>query len=161
MKKLVLLFLILVSFTNINYSQISPKGVKQPIIQGTTVDDVINMVKNNPNLLLNHSEGNEIWIHTLSDDHYMMTFEQTTVGYKHAIETTALLLANNNRIAIDFPDFDNSFLPSYINSIFEYDEVNTAIVVGSGEIKRSWDFYNFRIILLCIKTGYSLSIFPK
>jgi hypothetical protein len=105
---------------------------------------------------------NEVWFFVKLTDKpasYVMFFDNTPVGLKHAVEETIKLCKANSK---DFnnPDIDNSMLPSYAETIFDYGSVHTGLSIGSAEIRKVWDIPGWRIGLTMDDKTYMLMAVP-
>jgi hypothetical protein len=76
-------------------------------------------------------------LYKVNDNGYGFFYSNNAVGYKHSYEKINELLRSNN-LYFDEPTIDQSFLPGYIDSYTEYNDVQTACYIGSGEISMAW-----------------------
>lgn len=128
MKNILLLSFAL--FISISAFTQHPKGITDVIEVKSTIERT--------ELLLKSSED---WIY-LKDDNmefttYISSFSLTPVGLKHAIEKTTDFL-NENSHNFNEPLEDNSLLPSWAKSIYDYSGVNTGVMSGDAEIYLRW-----------------------
>jgi len=121
MKSLLLFLIILVCFFNTQSQPISYFEIRDAINYEETKISTVEYEK---------------WYAKLGSD-YFIVFKQNTVGVKKAIELVQSICRNNN---FDFnrPTYDNSYLASYINSLYEYERINTSVTLGSSIIEKYW-----------------------
>ena len=90
-------------------------------------------------------QNKEVWLDW--DISYIMKFEQNPVGIKHLIEKVKIVLKDNEL------NFDKPYIENFQN-------LNTSILAGDSEIKKTWIPTTGRnyIVIRLNKEKYELSI---
>lgn len=80
-------------------------------------------------------DRHDLWLD--KDGIFMMTFDKTTVGVKHA-EDMAEKILKENGLSFDKPDEDSSLLDRMVKGIHDYRNLDYTLQLAHSEIKKSW-----------------------
>ena len=96
------------------------------------------------------------WI-KLKENSYFKQFNLTTIGLKNAIEECKHILELNN-LNINKPTKDNSYINELVNSITDYEMLNTTLSIEKSEIIRSWVIDGVTFSLMLNNKMYMIAI---
>ena len=94
----------------------------------------------------NPKTDNELWVEFTTS--YMMTFNQNSIGIKHAFEKVKGILLENN---LDFnkPLVNNNYLSTAVRNLDDYELLNITVKDGSSEVRMIWEI-NGKIIAISL-----------
>lgn len=85
----------------------------------------------------------------------IMRFNQNTVGVKIAISKVKEILSNND-LDFESPSKDDSYLASYVDGIYDYENINLSCKTGGSIISKSWQKGNEVISLSLTEDTYTI-----
>jgi len=85
----------------------------------------------------------------------IMRFNQNTVGVKTAISKVKEILSNND-LDFDSPSKDDSYLASYVDGIYDYENINLSCKTGGSIITKIWVKGDERIVLSLDEKFYTI-----
>ncbi len=85
----------------------------------------------------------------------IMRFNQNTVGVKTSISKIKEILSNND-LDFDTPTKDESYLASYVDDIYDYENINLSCKAGGSIIAKTWEKGNERIVLSLDEKFYTI-----
>lgn len=100
----------------------------------------------------------DLWLQ--GDGMYVMTFDETTVGVKHAIDKADKILKENS-LSIDKPDEDDSLLGRMVKDFRDYENLDFSLHMSKSEIKKTW-YIDGGVFVLSLNKGlYTVMYFTK
>lgn len=86
---------------------------------------------------------------------FMMTFDKTTVGVKHA-EDMAEKILKDNGLSFDKPDEDSSLLDPMVKGVHDYRNLNFTLNLAYSEIRKTWHIDGGIFALVMNKDVYTV-----
>lgn len=93
----------------------------------------------------------DVWLE--KDGAFLMMFEKTTVGVKHAMDKAEKILKVNS-LSFDNPDEDESLLDRMVHGAKDYDNIDFTVQLSKSEVKKIWNIDGGIFALLLNKDLY-------
>ena len=143
---------------------------------------VIKLIKKNPDVKIMKIKGIDNYITINNDDNlqsamdqpekwflynvndsikgFVMFFEKNPIGVKHTL-TKVVELCNMNGRNFKNPDIDDSLIPFFANSIFDYEAIYLGLSQKDCEIKKFWDIGKGRLGIIMSSEFYSIVFYTQ
>jgi len=92
-----------------------------------------------------------------NDSTFFYAYKMNPIGIKHAI-TKLFELLKANELEYDWPDYEDVYLASYVDNIFDYESLDTSIKVGKSEVIQAWYVDDWFIGIVLNESLYMISI---
>lgn len=99
----------------------------------------------------------DLWLD--KDGIFIMIFDQTTVGVKHAVDKADKIL-KENKLSIDKPDEDESLLGRMVKDFRDYENLDFSLQLSKSEIKKVWHI-DGGIFALSLNKGMYMVFYAK
>lgn len=101
---------------------------------------------------------NNQWYEFKSGGGFYKYFNKTPIGIKNAISEIKTILLSN-KLRIENPSMDSSYLSSLVKDIYDYEMLNITISNENSEITKTWDIERKQFLMLNLKSDkYSIVI---